>query len=321
MLCIEIATFFPADGKYFSYFDSNDTSSCLLALKNLETYLETDGPFDGILAFSQGGGLAATYLANLTRREEAAKGNATPAAATSTHHATTLLSHSDSGRASAAAATADGTAAGYADTAADVNGTAHLSHGGQVVNGVGLHHLQIGDSLVNGTNSNDGAIQTNTEVNGNVRTNVQVNGGIQQTNGEVNENQTDTPPNNDSCPALTTSSPPTPTYPIKLAIFLSSTSAVSVPSLHQNHLTFLTTSPSHEINLPTLHIYGTSDPRLNHSISVSQLCKEATVLTHPGGHEVPGVSSKKEATRIVHAVRRMVGKVEAVENRRGGGGM
>ncbi|KAI0147453.1 serine hydrolase-domain-containing protein [Xylariaceae sp. FL1272] len=37
--------------------------SCAAALSDLEMYLALEGPFDGVLAFSQGAMLAATYLA------------------------------------------------------------------------------------------------------------------------------------------------------------------------------------------------------------------------------------------------------------------
>ena len=52
-----------ADATYWAYFDSTSISSYIQALDQLDTYLRAEGPFDAILAFSQGAGLAAMYLA------------------------------------------------------------------------------------------------------------------------------------------------------------------------------------------------------------------------------------------------------------------
>lgn len=50
------------DEKYFSYFDDVSPPSCLAALNDLERYVNLQGPFDGIMAFSQGTVLASTLL-------------------------------------------------------------------------------------------------------------------------------------------------------------------------------------------------------------------------------------------------------------------
>lgn len=40
----------------------NSVSSCTAALDDLEDYIAAEGPFDGVMAFSQGAGLAATLM-------------------------------------------------------------------------------------------------------------------------------------------------------------------------------------------------------------------------------------------------------------------
>ncbi|OAG02911.1 uncharacterized protein CC84DRAFT_1178478 [Paraphaeosphaeria sporulosa] len=49
------------DAPHFQYFDPN-AHSYLRALRCLETYIQMNGPFDRVLGFSQGAGLALTYL-------------------------------------------------------------------------------------------------------------------------------------------------------------------------------------------------------------------------------------------------------------------
>ena len=55
-------TFFTADDEYFEYFDLDSAASIRKALSDLESYMTEEGPFDGVLAFSLGGALAATLL-------------------------------------------------------------------------------------------------------------------------------------------------------------------------------------------------------------------------------------------------------------------
>jgi pimeloyl-ACP methyl ester carboxylesterase len=50
------------DAAHFAYFDAGSTSSVITALDHLDTYLATQGPFDGVIAFSQGAGLAAMHI-------------------------------------------------------------------------------------------------------------------------------------------------------------------------------------------------------------------------------------------------------------------
>lgn len=46
----------------YACFDPNSASSIQKALEDLKEYLEADGPFDGVMAFSQGAALAALLL-------------------------------------------------------------------------------------------------------------------------------------------------------------------------------------------------------------------------------------------------------------------
>ena len=58
----EIAAVFPVDDEYFAYFDDTSAKSCMQALDDLEAYIAAEGPYDAVLAFSQGVSLAITYL-------------------------------------------------------------------------------------------------------------------------------------------------------------------------------------------------------------------------------------------------------------------
>ncbi|KAI0165366.1 DUF341 domain protein [Hypoxylon sp. FL1284] len=64
----EIEKIATASDEYFSYFDVDDASSLVSSLHLLDRYLTVEGPFDGIMAFSQGVTLAATYLAYKRRK-------------------------------------------------------------------------------------------------------------------------------------------------------------------------------------------------------------------------------------------------------------
>ncbi|KAF2177887.1 hypothetical protein K469DRAFT_732186 [Zopfia rhizophila CBS 207.26] len=59
----EIKNLFPADEDYYAYFNE-EVESFFSALADLDEYIRTEGPFDGIIGFSQGALLAATYLAH-----------------------------------------------------------------------------------------------------------------------------------------------------------------------------------------------------------------------------------------------------------------
>lgn len=50
------------DGAHYAYFDLYSPSDFITALDQLEEYIDAEGPFDGVLAFSQGAGLAAMHI-------------------------------------------------------------------------------------------------------------------------------------------------------------------------------------------------------------------------------------------------------------------
>jgi hypothetical protein len=60
--CAEIKSLFPSHEGY-AYYDTRSISSFTTALDDLETYLLEEGPFEGVLAYSQGAALMASYLA------------------------------------------------------------------------------------------------------------------------------------------------------------------------------------------------------------------------------------------------------------------
>ncbi|CAL8579971.1 hypothetical protein XPA_005704 [Xanthoria parietina] len=64
---VDIKAYYPAEDQYFQYYDSNYAPSLTLALAQLESYIQIEGPFDGVLGFSQGASLAAAYLVRLSR--------------------------------------------------------------------------------------------------------------------------------------------------------------------------------------------------------------------------------------------------------------
>ncbi|KAI1759002.1 serine hydrolase FSH [Hypoxylon sp. FL1150] len=51
----------PTD-ELFSYINLENMESCVSALANLDSYIATEGPFDAVLAFSQGAMIAASYI-------------------------------------------------------------------------------------------------------------------------------------------------------------------------------------------------------------------------------------------------------------------
>ena len=51
-----------ADDDFFAYFHPLQSETLEVALQNLHGYLVEEGPFDGVVAFSQGSALAASYM-------------------------------------------------------------------------------------------------------------------------------------------------------------------------------------------------------------------------------------------------------------------
>ena len=52
----------PSSEGYFAFYDPDSPSSVLSALDDLEEYVAQEGPFDGIMGFSQGAALAAMLI-------------------------------------------------------------------------------------------------------------------------------------------------------------------------------------------------------------------------------------------------------------------
>lgn len=59
---VEWAALSNPTNQHFAYYDIASPSSFIAALDNLEGYIKTEGPFDGVIAYSQGAGLAAMLL-------------------------------------------------------------------------------------------------------------------------------------------------------------------------------------------------------------------------------------------------------------------
>ncbi|KAI9041925.1 uncharacterized protein KD926_006262 [Aspergillus affinis] len=60
-----LATYFLTNDDCFAYFDPSRPESFATALHHLAEFIEHEGPFDGIMAFSQGAQMAAALLARL----------------------------------------------------------------------------------------------------------------------------------------------------------------------------------------------------------------------------------------------------------------
>jgi pimeloyl-ACP methyl ester carboxylesterase len=59
---IELGTLFSDDDEYFAYYDPYNASQFYKATLDLETYIDVEGPFDAVLAFSHGAALVSTLL-------------------------------------------------------------------------------------------------------------------------------------------------------------------------------------------------------------------------------------------------------------------
>ncbi|MCJ1245435.1 hypothetical protein MMC30_002639 [Trapelia coarctata] len=57
-----IEPLFSAQEDFFAFLNPADPATYQKALDDLDAYVACEGPFDGVLAFSQGAGLAATYI-------------------------------------------------------------------------------------------------------------------------------------------------------------------------------------------------------------------------------------------------------------------
>ena len=64
----DIRGFFSSDESYFEYFEPNNASSCLRAVNDLDAFVAAEGPFDGVIAYSQGVSVAATLMLQKLRQ-------------------------------------------------------------------------------------------------------------------------------------------------------------------------------------------------------------------------------------------------------------
>ena len=68
IVCEEIQGFFSAEDNYFGYFEREDLKSCQKVLTDLQKFIAVEGPFDGVIAFSQGAVIASTLIVQHARR-------------------------------------------------------------------------------------------------------------------------------------------------------------------------------------------------------------------------------------------------------------
>ncbi|PQE07470.1 serine hydrolase FSH protein [Rutstroemia sp. NJR-2017a BBW] len=63
-----IKTLMPSEQEAFAYFDDNSAKSALKAYNDFITFLETDGPYDGVIAFSQAVPLVSSWMIQQVRQ-------------------------------------------------------------------------------------------------------------------------------------------------------------------------------------------------------------------------------------------------------------
>lgn len=68
-----IADILPSTTGYWAYFDPAIPSTFTTALSQLQTFIEQEGPFDGVMGFSHGAQLAASLLVHQARVDPAGK--------------------------------------------------------------------------------------------------------------------------------------------------------------------------------------------------------------------------------------------------------
>lgn len=59
---IELAILSSPSNQHYAYYDITSPETFIAALDRLEAYIEEEGPFEGVMAYSQGAGLAAMLL-------------------------------------------------------------------------------------------------------------------------------------------------------------------------------------------------------------------------------------------------------------------
>jgi predicted esterase len=63
----EIQGFFSATDNYYQFYDQRSAASMATAISQFEAYLAAEGPFDGVIGYSQGAILAATYMIHFSQ--------------------------------------------------------------------------------------------------------------------------------------------------------------------------------------------------------------------------------------------------------------
>ena len=64
-----IEPFVSSSDEFLQYVDVSSRESCQKGLQDLDAYVTEEGPFDGVMAFSQGAGLAASLIVHLLQQE------------------------------------------------------------------------------------------------------------------------------------------------------------------------------------------------------------------------------------------------------------
>ncbi|MCJ1250984.1 hypothetical protein MMC30_008214 [Trapelia coarctata] len=64
----ELKAYYPSTDTYYQYYDPRSASSMSLAISQLAAYVLEEGPSDGVLGYSQGAVLAATYLIQFSQQ-------------------------------------------------------------------------------------------------------------------------------------------------------------------------------------------------------------------------------------------------------------
>jgi hypothetical protein len=69
----DLDQFVMGEEQTFAICDPNSALSCIEAMNNLDRYIETEGPYDGIMAFSQGASIALGWMIQRQRRAKGGK--------------------------------------------------------------------------------------------------------------------------------------------------------------------------------------------------------------------------------------------------------
>ncbi|KAF2464559.1 uncharacterized protein BDR25DRAFT_242156 [Lindgomyces ingoldianus] len=101
--------------------------------------------------------------------------------------------------------------------------------------------------------------------------------------------------------------------PFKMAIFFCGGVPADPVALQRGevHLLALGENETYSIKIPTVHVYGAKDPRMDEfGIGLSSICQDnlKTEIIHGGGHEIPGRKMDGIVSRVLSAIREARGK-------------